>query len=106
MGKRYRKTEDKKPWTGFLRNQYFDGERRLKPIIKMSDLEDALNKLASAPKTYQCITDGGPGAEPPAAGGYGGLGAKPPTAEYFLYFLEKIAISMPLNYILHVFREI
>ena len=30
------------------------------------------------------ITDGGLGAEPPAAGGYGCLGAKPPAAGRFL----------------------
>ena len=29
------------------------------------------------------ITDGGLGAEPPAAGSYGGLGAKPPAARQF-----------------------
>ena len=35
------------------------------------------------------INDGGLGAERPAAGGYGGLGAKPPSAERFFVFFEK-----------------
>ena len=47
------------------------------------------------------------GAEPPAAGGYGGLGVKPPAAgQVFIIFLEKIAILMPLDHISHVFRAI
>ena len=57
----------------------------------MSELGDALSKLASAPETYQCITNGG-------------LRAEPQAAEFFFYFLEKIAILVLLNRILHVFR--
>ena len=46
----------------------------------MSNLGDVCEK-ASVLKRF---TDGGLGAEPPAAGGYGGLGAKPPAAGRFL----------------------
>ena len=42
----------------------------------MSNLGDVSSK--------QVYSDGGLGAEPPAAGGYGGLGAKPPAAGRFL----------------------
>ena len=52
------------------------------------------------------ITDGGFGAEPPAAGSYGGLGAKPPAAGRFCKFLEKKAILIPLDHISHVFTAI
>ena len=45
------------------------------------DLTDLCVEEASVLKR---ITDGGLGAEPPAAGGYGGLGAKPPAARRFL----------------------
>ena len=61
--------------------------------------EDPLIKLAYLKR----ITYGGLEAEPPAAGGYGGLGAK---LGDLLYFSKKIAILMPLNHILHVFRAI
>ena len=44
------------------------------------------------------ITDGGLGTEPPAVGGFGGLGA------IFCNFLEKKAILMPLDHISQVFR--
>ena len=46
----------------------------------MSNLGDVLNKAS----VLKGITDGGLGAEPPAAGDYGGLGAKPPAAGRFL----------------------
>ena len=46
-------------------------------------------------------------AEPPAAGGYLGLGAKLPAAQrFFVICLKKKAILMPLDYILLVFRAI
>ena len=39
---------------------------------------------------FRRITDGGLGAEPPAAGGYDGLGAKPPAAgRFFVIFWKK-----------------
>ena len=47
----------------------------------MSNLGNVLSKLISVLKRF---TDGGLGAEPPAASGYGGLGAKPPAAGRFL----------------------
>ena len=40
----------------------------------MSDLGDVLSKLVYSKR----IIDGGLGAEPPAAGGYGGFGGKSP----------------------------
>ena len=45
------------------------------------DLTDLCVEVASVLKR---ITDGGLGAELPAAGGYGGLGAKPSAARRFL----------------------
>ena len=37
----------------------------------------------------------------------GGLGAKPPAVgQFFVSFLEKTAILMPLNHISHAFRAI
>ena len=40
----------------------------------------------------------GLGAEPPAAGGYGSLGAKHPAAGQFLVsFLKKMAVLMPFG---------
>ena len=42
-----------------------------------------------------------------AAGGFGGLGAKPPAVErFFVTFLEKKAILMPLDHFSQVFRAI
>ena len=52
------------------------------------------------------ITDGGLGAEPPAAGGYGGLGQSPKPLGNFCKFLEKKAILIPLDHISHVFKAI
>ena len=43
------------------------------------------------------ITDGGLGAEPPAAGGYGGLGAKPPAAGQFLLSFWKKSYLNPIG---------
>ena len=43
------------------------------------------------------ITDGGLGAEPPAAGSYGGLGAKPPAARQFCKCLEKKSYLNPIG---------
>ena len=44
---------------------------------------------------------------PPAAGGFDGLGAKPPTVgQFFVIFLEKKAVLMSLNHISHMFRAI
>ena len=51
------------------------------------------------------ITDGGLRAGAPAAGGFRGLGAKPPaTGRFFYNFLVKKAILMPLNHISQVFK--
>ena len=69
----------------------------------MSELGDALSKLVQLKR----ITDGGLGAEPPAAGGYEGLRAKPLVGgQFFVIFLEKMVILMLLNHILNVFRAI
>ena len=69
----------------------------------MSELEGALSKLVQ----LKCITDGGLGAETPTAGGYGSLAAKPLAAGRFFVIKKKnIAISLPLNHLLHVFRAI
>ena len=51
----------------------------------MSNLGDVC-KWASIPKRF---TDWGLGAEPLAAGGHGGLGAKPPAAGQFLQDFRK-----------------
>ena len=45
----------------------------------------------------------GLGVGPPAAGGFGGVGAKPLAVGQFL---EKKAILMPLDHISQVFRAI
>ena len=58
----------------------------------MCKLGDVLRKLEELKR----ITDGGLGAEPPAAGGCGGLEAK--------LFLGKLAILMPMNHNSHAFR--
>ena len=43
----------------------------------------------------------------PAAGGFGGLGAKPPAVgRFFVIFWKKKAILMPLNHISQVFIAI
>ena len=46
------------------------------------------------------------GAEPPAARGYGGLGAKPPAAGRFFVIFWKKVVLIPLDHIFHVFRAI
>ena len=46
------------------------------------------------------------GAGPPAAGGFGGLGAKPPAVGQFFVIFWKKAILMPLYHISHMFRAI
>ena len=46
---------------------------------------------------FKRITDGGLGAEPPAAGGYGGLGAKHPAAGRFLYVFGKKSYFNPIG---------
>ena len=52
----------------------------------MYELGNASSKVVQ----LKCSTDGGSGAEPPAAGGYRGLGAEPPAAgQLFCNFLEK-----------------
>ena len=51
----------------------------------MFKLGDVLNKTVQ----LKYITDGGLGAKPPAAGGYGVLRAKPLRWEIFCNFLEK-----------------
>ena len=77
MGKRCGKTVDQKPWPAcFFRNQAFAEGRGLKLKVKMFEFVDTVRKLASAPETYQCITDGG-------------LGAKLQPLSGFLYCLEK-----------------
>ena len=58
----------------------------------MPDLGDAIKR----------ITNGDLGAEPPAAGGYGGLGARPQPLGDFCKFLRKKAILIPLDHISHI----
>ena len=86
MGSRYRRMEDKKPGVGLVRsgNQDFAKKEGLesKSFSKMSKLADTLskvninilNKKNKKTQTYSV------GAEFHAAGGYGGLGAKPSAA--------------------------
>ena len=65
----------------------------------MSKLRDVESKFVSLKR----IAIRGLGAESPAAGGYGGLGRRPPVAgRVFVIFLEKISILMPLDHISHV----
>ena len=45
MRQRYRKTEDQKPRTNFLRNQDFAEERGLEPKVNMSRSEDVLSQV-------------------------------------------------------------
>ena len=59
----------------------------------MSNLRDVLSKLV----LLKHITDGGLGAEPPAAGRYGGLGAKPPAAGQFLYVFGQKSYFNPIG---------
>ena len=67
-----------------------------------------LGEVLSKVVLLKRITDEGLGAELPAAGGYGGLGAKPPPAWQFFcnFFGKTIAILMLLDHISHVFRAI
>ena len=66
-------------------------------------MNDVLSKLVQ----LKPIADGGLRDEPPAAGGCGGLGAKPRDADrFFAMFWGKNAILMPLDHISHVFRAI
>ena len=46
------------------------------------------------------------GAEPSDAGGYGGLGAKPPATRQFFMIVWKKAVLMPFDHISHEFRAI
>ena len=68
----------------------------------MSNLGDVLSKLVFS----HVSQTRGLGAEPPTAGGYGGLGAKTPAARQFLYVFGKKAILIPLDHISHVFTAI
>ena len=64
-------------------NQDFGTGRRIKPKVISVNWETYISKLLY----LKCITDGGRGVEPPAAKGYGGLGAKPPASgKFFLIF--------------------
>ena len=66
MEQRYRKIEDQTPWPGL-------------PKVKISKLGNMLSKLVLLNR----IKDGGLGAEPPAAGGYGGSRGKLSAAGRF-----------------------
>ena len=59
----------------------------------MSNLGDVLRKLvySNVSQTESL------GAEPPAAGGYGGLRAKPPAAGRFLEVFEKKSYFNPIG---------
>ena len=65
----------------------------------MSKLGDMFCKVMQLKR----ITDGGLGAEPPAAGDHGGLEAKTPAAGRFF---EKLAILLRLDHKSHKFRAI
>ena len=69
----------------------------------MSNLGDVLSKLVYSNIS---VTDGGLRAEPTAAGGYKGLGAKPQLLGDFCTFLEKKGILIPLDHISLVFTAI
>ena len=60
----------------------------------MSNLGDVLSKLVYSNIS---VTDGGLRAEPTAAGGYKGLGAKPPAAGRFLYVFGKKRYFNPIG---------
>ena len=105
MGKRYRKTEDQKPFPLFSRNQDFAEERGLKPKVKMSELEDVLSKLVHL-KRIRVTRTGVWGRSLRPREAMGVWDQSPQQLGNFLYFLEKIAILMPLSHILHVFRAI
>ena len=85
MGPRYRRMEDKKPGVGLVRsgNQDFakKGGLESKSFSKMSKLADTLSKvninIINKQKKTQTFSVG---AKFGAAGGYGGLGAKPSAA--------------------------
>ena len=71
--------------------------------MQISNFGDVLREVVYLKRS----TNGGLGAEPPAARGFGGFGAKPTAVgRFFVSFLEKTAILMPLNHISHVFRAI
>ena len=54
--------------------------------VQISNFGDRLRKVVYLKRS----TDGGLGAEPPAARGFGGLGAKPPAVgRFFLFFGKK-----------------
>ena len=64
--------------SGLARDQDFVQERKLKPNAKKCKCvtwETCASKVVQLERS----TDGGMGTGPPAAGGYGGLGAKPPA---------------------------
>ena len=48
-----------------------------------------MSNLGDVASVLKRITDGGLGAEPPAAAGYGGLGAKPPAGGRYFYVFGK-----------------
>ena len=68
----------------------------------MPELEKALNKLVLLKRT----TGGGLGAKAPAARGYVMWRRIPQPLIDFRNFLEKLAILIPLNHILHVIRAV
>ena len=59
----------------------------------MSNLGDVFEKAS----VLKGITDEGLGADPQAADGYGGLGAKPPAAGRFCKLLEKKSYFSPIG---------
>ena len=66
MGQNYHRMEDQKPWPNWALEQNFAEGKKLerKPKkLKMSNLRDVLSKVIQLKQ----ITDGGLGAEPPAA---------------------------------------
>ena len=70
----------------------------------MFKLGNVLSKEVHCKITYHRR---GMGAEPPPAGGYGGLGSETPSRwAIFRNFLENKAILIPLDHISHVFRAI
>ena len=86
MEQRYRKIEDQTPWPGL-------------PKVKISKLGNMLSKLVLLNR----IKDGGLGAEPPAAEGYGSSRGKLSAAGRFF---KKKSISMSLDPISLVFKAI
>ena len=67
--------------------------------MQIRNFGDVLRK----PVLLKRVTDGGSGGGAPAAGGFGGLGAKPPgVGRFFCNFLEKKLFNAIESHFAHV----